>query len=65
VGTFANPETGRASSLTENWQDVSGTARLLFRADEAGKLKFFTGASQSFRAPNLSDLSRLDTARSN
>jgi hemoglobin/transferrin/lactoferrin receptor protein len=65
VGTFANPKTGRASSLSENWQDVSGSARLLFRADDAGKLKFFAGASQSFRAPNLSDLSRLDTARSN
>ena len=65
IGRFADPESGRARGLSESWQDVSGSVRLLYKADDAGKLKFFTGASQSFRAPNLSDLSRLDTARSN
>lgn len=65
VGRFANPETGKPDSLDEDWHDFSGSARLLFKADDSGKLKFFTGVSQSFRAPNLSDLSRFDTARSN
>jgi hemoglobin/transferrin/lactoferrin receptor protein len=65
VGRFENPETGKAGSFIEDWHDVSGSARVMFKADEAGKLRFFTGVSQSFRAPNLSDLSRLDTARSN
>lgn len=65
VGRFANRETGEADSLDEDWHDFSGSARLLFKADESGKLKFFTGVSQSFRAPNLSDLSRFDSARSN
>jgi hemoglobin/transferrin/lactoferrin receptor protein len=40
-----------------------GSARLLYRAIP-NRLNLFTGVSQAFRAPNLSDLTRFDTARS-
>jgi hemoglobin/transferrin/lactoferrin receptor protein len=43
---------------------VSSSARLLYSVDDEKKLKLFAGISQGFRAPNLSDLSRFDIARS-
>jgi hemoglobin/transferrin/lactoferrin receptor protein len=65
IGTVKNPLTGKGESLSDEWNDFSGSARLLFSVDEQKHFKIFAGASQSFRSPNLSDLSRLDTARSN
>ncbi len=65
IGKVKNAVSGKLSSIDDSWNDVSGSARLLYSVDEAKKLKIYTGVSQSFRAPNLSDLSRLDTARSN
>jgi len=58
-----DPLTGTRTSVTEQWQNVVGSTRLLYRLTDQWNL--FGGASQGFRAPNLSDLSRLDSARSN
>ncbi len=60
-----DPVDGGVMSLKEDWKNLAGSARLSFLLDENGRWKLFTGISQGFRAPNLSDLSRLDTARSN
>ncbi len=65
VGKAQDPISGDEISFDDDWHDFSGSARLLYSVDEAKRFKIFTGVSQSFRAPNLSDLSRLDTARSN
>ncbi|WP_166442570.1 TonB-dependent receptor [Phragmitibacter flavus] len=65
VGKAEDPISGEEVSFDDDWNDVSGNARLLFGVDEEKHLKLFTGVSQSFRAPNLSDVSRLDSARSN
>lgn len=60
AGRFADPLTGEAASLTDRWDDLSGSARLLFAATDAVHL--YAGVSQAFRAPNLSDLtSSIDT----
>ena len=64
VGQFENPVTKQESSLTDSWNDFSASGRLVVDLDEADQFALFAGASQGFRAPNLSDVSRLDIARS-
>jgi len=63
VGRFQNPVSGTAESLRENWDAVVGSARFLYHVLPGQALNVFAGVSQGFRAPNLSDLTRLDTAR--
>lgn len=60
---YEDPTTGLESSLDEDWSTVTGSLRM--RHDYTDEVVFFGGVSQGFRAPNLSDLTRLDTARSN
>ncbi len=64
VGRFENPLTKAADSFEDTWQDVSLSARAVYDLDEAKEYALYGGASQGFRSPNLSDLSRLDIARS-
>jgi len=60
-----DPNTGNRVSITEDWDTVVGSARASWFVDEAERVNVFGGVSQGFRAPNLSDLTRLDTARTN
>jgi hemoglobin/transferrin/lactoferrin receptor protein len=60
----ADPLGGRMS-VKDDWESVVGSARLSWFLDEKEKLNLFGGVSQGFRAPNLSDLTRLDEARTN
>lgn len=60
-----DPDTGRKISLTDDWNALVGSARLNWFVDDERRWNVFGGVSQGFRAPNLSDLTRLDTARSN
>ncbi len=60
-----DPETGDPTSVAGNWDTVVGSARVLVRMDERERWHLFGGVAQGFRAPNLSDLTRLDTARTN
>ncbi|MBN1422159.1 MAG: TonB-dependent receptor, partial [Planctomycetes bacterium] len=50
------------SNLSESWQTVTGSLRGLYKLTDC--LTPFAGVSQGFRAPNLSDLTRFDIARS-
>jgi hemoglobin/transferrin/lactoferrin receptor protein len=63
VGRMEDPETGKPTSFTDRWSGLVGSLR--FRWDAAEPVGIFGGISQGFRAPNLSDLTRLDSARSN
>jgi len=49
---------GKTQSLNESWDDLSLSSRLIFHAIPT-KLSFFTGVSQGFRAPNLSDMTKM------
>jgi hemoglobin/transferrin/lactoferrin receptor protein len=60
-----DPQTGTPISITDRWSQLTGSARALYRLDEEARWAVYGGISQAFRAPNLSDLTRLDTARSN
>ncbi len=59
-----NPQGGGAITITDSWSSLVGSARLLYEA-APDRLNLFAGVSQGFRAPNLSDLTRFDSARSN
>ncbi len=60
-----DPDTGERIGITEDWESLVGSARLSWFVDPDEHWNVFGGVSQGFRAPNLSDLTRLDTARSN
>lgn len=49
---------GTQGSVDDNWDNVVGSARVLYHIDKQWNL--FGGVSQAFRAPNLSDLTKLD-----
>jgi hemoglobin/transferrin/lactoferrin receptor protein len=59
-----DPVTETATSIEDDWQSLVGSARFGYDL-EGEELRLFGGVSQGFRAPNLSDLTRLDSARSN
>jgi len=59
-----DPVSGDAIALDDDWSAFVGSARVLYRLDE-DRVHLFGGISQGFRAPNLSDVTRLDSARSN
>lgn len=61
--TVQDPLTGDRTSLADNWDSVVGSARMLYALDPDQTVHLFAGVAQGFRAPNLSDLTRLDTAR--
>jgi hemoglobin/transferrin/lactoferrin receptor protein len=60
-----DPQTGTRISLKDRYEQATGSVRGLYRLDDAEHWQVFAGVAQGFRAPNLSDLTRLDTARSN
>ncbi len=62
VDSYEDPVTGQEESLTDKWSSLVGSARLLYNLDEDGTWNVYAGASQGFRAPNLSDLTRLDSS---
>jgi hemoglobin/transferrin/lactoferrin receptor protein len=51
--------------ITESWDAGVGSLRALVPLSPSREHAMFAGVAQGFRAPNLSDLTRLDTARSN
>ena len=59
-----DPVGGDRMTIDEDWRAAVGSARFLYRLVK-GRRHLFGGVSQGFRAPNLSDLTRFDSARSN
>lgn len=59
----SNPNTGDQVSIDKNWNNIVGNLMFNYRIDDYQALH--VGVSQGFRAPNLSDLTRFDSARSN
>jgi hemoglobin/transferrin/lactoferrin receptor protein len=55
----------RPEGMAGDWDAVVGSLRALLPLDAERRQAVYAGVSQGFRAPNLSDLTRLDSARSN
>ena len=60
-----DPVTFDVYSIEDDWDDFSGSGRLAFMPVADGPWMLYAAVSQAFRAPNLSDLTRFDAARSN
>lgn len=65
IDRVQDPDTGERIALQDSWDNLAGSGRLSFKLDEDGQFRLYGGVSQAFRAPNFSDLSRLDANRSN
>lgn len=59
----ADPVSGDAMTVEGDWNAVVGSLRASLTLDAKERVVLFGGVSQGFRAPNLSDLTRLDIAR--
>lgn len=59
-----DPVSGEVTSREDDWDTVVGSLRALAPLGAERQHAVFAGVSQGFRAPNLSDLTRLDAARS-
>lgn len=59
----SDPNSDSQIRVTNNWSNLVGNLMLNYRVDRNQALH--AGVSQGFRAPNLSDLTRFDSARSN
>ncbi|MEM7309526.1 MAG: TonB-dependent receptor [Planctomycetota bacterium] len=64
AGSVLDPVTDLETSIEDDWSAFVGSARFLYRVTEE-TLNLYGGISQGFRAPNLSDLTRLDSAKTN
>lgn len=60
-----DPVTGKTTAFHDDWQAAAGSLRLLAPLAPDRRHVVYGDVSQSFRAPNLSDLTRFDIARSN
>jgi len=59
----SDPLTGDPVTIENSWSKT--VFNLMFNYRQSDLQSFYAGISQGFRAPNLSDLTRFDTARSN
>jgi hemoglobin/transferrin/lactoferrin receptor protein len=60
--SVVDPVGGGAIEVSDHWSRTVASLRILYRLRERA-LHLFGGVSQGFRAPNLSDLTRFDSAR--
>ena len=65
INKVESPVSGKQISIDDQWRNVVGSGRLSWQLDDQNHWRAFGGVSQAFRAPNFSDLSRLDSNRSN
>jgi len=63
ANSVEDPTTGDRMSVSGDWDNAQGSARMLYYLDNNKSWNVFAGISQGFRAPNLSDLTRYDSAR--
>lgn len=61
---ISDPVTGNEIQLNKDWNNLIGNIRFNYQITPKKHSVYF-GISQGFRAPNLSDLTRFDSARSN
>jgi len=64
VGAYEDPSTGEAASYSEQWNSHVSSLRASFAPTDYPRWRLWGGLSQSFRAPNIADISRYGKSRS-
>lgn len=64
IDKYKDPVTKLQASLSESYDALIGSLKLQYIPETENFYNFYAGVNQSFRSPNLSDLTRLDIARS-
>lgn len=64
IGRYADPASGTAASFRSDWNETVSSLRAIVAVREDGTQHLWTAVSQSFRAPNIADLSRFGASRS-
>ncbi|MBF0312363.1 MAG: TonB-dependent receptor [Oligoflexia bacterium] len=64
AGTYEDTLTGRASSFKKSYNAVVASTKGVYKLGNDDNYSLFASVAQGFRAPNLSDLTRFDEARS-
>jgi len=62
IGRYEDPITNSAASYQDDWTNLSSAIRASYQYSDSTSL--WAGISQSFRAPNIADLSRYGKSRS-
>jgi len=62
IGRFADPISDTAISYSNSWNNLSSSVRLKYQTNRQHQV--WAGVSQSFRAPNIADISRYGKSRS-
>ncbi|OUR71849.1 hypothetical protein A9Q78_08515 [Methylophaga sp. 41_12_T18] len=62
IGRYEDPITNSAASYQDDWTNLSSAVRASYQYSESTSM--WAGISQSFRAPNIADLSRYGKSRS-
>ncbi|MCV6605369.1 MAG: TonB-dependent receptor, partial [Porticoccaceae bacterium] len=69
IGRFEDPATGEAATFDNSWGSLVSSVRATYQfgaePQDEGEWLLWGGLSQSFRAPNIADLSRFGGSRSN
>ena len=64
IGRFEDPTSGQLSSLSQNWNNLSFGVRSSFALSQQKNQFIWASLSESFRAPNIADLTRFGQSRS-
>ncbi|NWK54774.1 TonB-dependent receptor [Verrucomicrobiaceae bacterium N1E253] len=64
IGAYEDPLTGKAADYDDHWDTLVGSLRAIYDLDPEAHWKAWGGISQSFRAPNIADISRYGKSRS-
>lgn len=65
VGEYEDPQTGLSASYKEHWNALVNSVRISFQPNTETDWNLWGGLSQSFRAPNIADVSRFGKSRTN
>lgn len=64
IGRYEDPVSGMPASFEGDWNETVSSLRAIVAVREDRTQHLWTGISQSFRAPNIADLSRFGASRS-
>jgi len=64
IGRFEDPNTKMAAEYSASWRNISSAVKASYLLSNDGSKSIWAGLSQSFRAPNIADISRYGKSRS-